>query len=179
VSADWAELPAATRGGRDVTLRFPAEEHASRLARARAEMRRRGLAALLVFAQESHYWLTGFDTAGYVFFQAGVIPADERDTVLLTRIPDRRQAEVASLYDDIRVWLNAEHARPAEDLRAILAELGCRGAKVGVAGRAGRLLHARGRLRPGARAAPSEVAGGAGLRAPRRRTGRRGGGGDA
>jgi Xaa-Pro dipeptidase len=132
VSADWTEVAATTRGGRAVSLRFAAEEYADRLACARAEMNRRGLAALLVFAQESHYWLTGFDTAGYVFFQAGVIPADDRGTVLLTRIPDRRQAEVASLYDEVRVWVNAPDACPAEDLRAILAELGCAGAKVGV-----------------------------------------------
>ena len=38
-----------------------------------AELRRRGLDALLVFAQESHYYLTGYDTAGYVFFQVGVL----------------------------------------------------------------------------------------------------------
>jgi Xaa-Pro dipeptidase len=86
------EHQAQTLSGRHGTLRFPAEEHRARLARTRAEMRRRGLAALLVFAQESHYYLTGFDTAGYVFFQAGVITADERQTVLLTRRPDLRQA---------------------------------------------------------------------------------------
>jgi Xaa-Pro dipeptidase len=132
VSGDWSEIAATTPGGRDVTLRFTPEEHAERLARTRAEMRRRGLDALLVFAQESHYWLTGFDTAGYVFFQAGAIPADDAPTMLLTRIPDRRQAEVASLYDEVRVWLNAEEARPAEALRDILAEMGARGGKVGV-----------------------------------------------
>lgn len=126
------EHQAQTPGGRKVTLRFPAEEHRARLARTRAEMRRRGLAALLVFAQESHYYLTGFDTAGYVFFQAGVITADERPTVLLTRRPDLRQAETTSLYDEVRIWLNAEDADPAVDLRGILAELGLAGERIGV-----------------------------------------------
>ncbi|WP_342363721.1 Xaa-Pro peptidase family protein [Terrarubrum flagellatum] len=127
-----SEIAAKTAGGRSVTLRFTAEEHQSRIAHARAEMKRRGLAALLVFAQESHYYLTGFDTAGYVFFQVGVITADEKPTVLLTRRPDLRQAEVSSLYDDIRIWLNTEGVRPALELRGILEELGCEGAKVGV-----------------------------------------------
>lgn len=126
------EIAALTAGGRAVSLRFPAEEHAARLAATRAELNRRGLAALLVFAQESHYYLTGYDTAGYVFFQCGVITADARPTVLLTRRPDLRQAEVASLYDDIRIWLNAEGADPARDLRGILEELGLKGARVGV-----------------------------------------------
>ena len=35
------------------------------------------LAALLVFGQESHYYLTGYDSTGYVFFQAAVLTADE------------------------------------------------------------------------------------------------------
>jgi Xaa-Pro dipeptidase len=125
-------LTATTRSGRSVSLRFPGAEFATRLARTRRELKRRGLAALLVFAQESHLYLTGFDTAGYVFFQVGVISADERPTILLTRRPDLRQAEVASLYDDIRIWLNAEDANPARDLKAILAELGAAGQEVGV-----------------------------------------------
>ncbi len=129
------EIPehrARTPGGREVTLRFSPEEHAARLARTRATLKERGLAALLVFAQESHLYLTGFDTAGYVFFQCGVITADERPTVLLTRRPDLRQAEVSSLYDDIRIWLNAEGADPARDLRGILEELGLGGERIGV-----------------------------------------------
>lgn len=126
------DIRATTPSGREVTLRFEAAEHRDRQARARAELARRGLDALLVFAQESHYWLTGFDTSGYVFFQVGVLTADERPTVLLTRRPDLRQAQVSSLYDDIRIWLNAEDARPALELRAILAELGLAGGRIGV-----------------------------------------------
>ena len=127
----FQEIAAMTAGGRTVSLRFPPQEHAARLAATRAELNSRGLDALLVFAQESHYYLTGYDTSGYVFFQAGVITADDRPTVLLTRRPDLRQAETASLYDDVRIWLNAEDANPAEDLRAILQELGLRDARVG------------------------------------------------
>jgi Xaa-Pro dipeptidase len=126
------DITATTRAGREVTLRFEAAEHRDRQARARAELAKRGLDALLVFAQESHYWLTGFDTSGYVFFQVGVLTADDRPTVLLTRRPDLRQAQVSSLYDDIRIWLNAEGARPALELRGILAELGLAGSRIGV-----------------------------------------------
>jgi Xaa-Pro dipeptidase len=126
------EIVAAAADGRAVRLRFTAVEHADRLARTRQKLRERGLAALLVFAQESHYWLTGFDTSGYVFFQVGIVTADDRPTVLLTRRPDLAQARDASLYDDIRMWLNAEDANPAADLRDILLELGLRGARVGI-----------------------------------------------
>ena len=128
----FQEIEAKTADGRAVSLRFPPEEYAARLAFTRSELRRTGFDALLVFAQESHYYLTGFDTSGYVFFQVGVITADCRPTLLLTRRPDLRQAEVASLYDDIRIWLNSEDAEPAEVLRDILRELGLQGGRVGV-----------------------------------------------
>lgn len=142
----FQEISAMTAGGRAVSLRFPPQEHAARLAATRAELNGRGLDALLVFAQESHYYLTGYDTSGYVFFQAGVITADDRPTVLLTRRPDLRQAETASLYDDVRIWFNAEDANPAEDLRAILQELGLRNARVGIEYATYGLTAANGRL---------------------------------
>lgn len=126
------EHPGRTRSGRDVALRFPESEYRARLARARSALAAEDLDALLVFSQESHYYLTGFDTAGYVFFQVGIVAAGEERSVLLTRTPDKRQAEVASLYDDVRIWLNAEDADPAAELNAILRELGVSGGRVGV-----------------------------------------------
>ena len=143
---EFQEIEARTVGGRTVSLRFPAEEHAARLAATRAELNRRRLDALLIFAQESHYYLTGFDTSGFVFFQVGVITDDDRPTILLTRRPDLRQAEVASLYDDIRVWLNAEDANPAECLRDILQELGLQGGRIGAEFATYGLTAANGRL---------------------------------
>lgn len=124
--------PGRTASGRSVALRFPEAEHRARLDRTRAILAERGLDAILIFAQESHFYLTGYDTAGYVFFQAGVVTASDGPLVLLTRTPDKRQAEVASLYDEVRIWLNAEGADPARDLRGILADLGLKGGRVGV-----------------------------------------------
>lgn len=126
------EFPGTTRSGRNVALRFEEAEFRARQARTRALLRARGLDALLVFAQESHFYLTGFDTAGYVFFQVGIVTADDAPTMLLTRTPDKRQAETNSLYDEVRIWLNAEDANPALDLRHLMAEMGLSGAKVGV-----------------------------------------------
>ncbi|MDP6705868.1 MAG: Xaa-Pro peptidase family protein [Alphaproteobacteria bacterium] len=111
---------------------FESAEYEARIARARAGLREAGLDALLLFAQESLYYLTGFDSGGYVFFQAAVLTADDGPITLLTRIPDRAQAHATSVIPDIRVWLNAEDAKPAEDLKAIMAEKGLDGARVGV-----------------------------------------------
>ncbi len=113
-------------------LPFPRAEHEERQARLRARLREAGVDAMLVFAQESHYWLTGYDTGGYVFFQCAVVTADERPIVLLTRRPDLYQARVTSTIEDIRIWWDAEDADPAVDLRGILEELGLKGSRIAV-----------------------------------------------
>ncbi|QIE45307.1 aminopeptidase P family protein [Pseudohalocynthiibacter aestuariivivens] len=146
MTTDFKEYSAQTGSGRQVSLRFPADEHHSRLATTRAALRQRGYDALIVFAQESHYYLTGYDTAGYVFFQAGIITADERPTILLTRRPDQRQAETASLYEEVRIWKNTEGADPSKDLRDILAELGLEGGKIAIEFATYGLTAANGRL---------------------------------
>ncbi len=110
-------------------LHFTAEEFEGRLRRTRAEMAARGLDALLVFAPESQYWLTGYDTFGYCFFQCLVI--SDRAPVLLTRSADLRQAELTSTIRDIRVWRDREGHDPAADLAALLGELGLPGRRIG------------------------------------------------
>ena len=112
-------------------IHFTAEELAGRRHAAMTEMKRRKLDALLMFRQESMFYLTGYDTFGYVFFQSIVLTADGRMT-LLTRSADQRQAKFTSVVEDIRVWVDREGANPAEDLKAILSEQGLKGARLGV-----------------------------------------------
>lgn len=112
-------------------IHFTATELANRCSTAVAEMKLRGLDALLMFRQESMYYLTGYDTFGYVFFQSIVLTADGR-MALLTRSADKRQAKFTSVVEDIRIWVDREDANPAEDLKVILAEFGLQGGKLGV-----------------------------------------------
>jgi Xaa-Pro dipeptidase len=72
------------------------------------------------------YWLTGYDTFGFCFFQCLYAGADGR-VALLTRSADLRQAERTSDIIDIRVWKDGANANPAGDLRAMLDDLGARG----------------------------------------------------
>ncbi|QBY01346.1 aminopeptidase P family protein [Rhodophyticola sp. CCM32] len=113
-------------------LPFSREEHEDRQSRLRAELKRRNVDAMLVFAQESHFWLTGYDTGGFVFFQCAVVTADDRPIVLLTRRPDLLQARQTSTIEDIRIWWDAEDANPAQDLKSILSELGLEGGRIAV-----------------------------------------------
>jgi Xaa-Pro dipeptidase len=111
-------------------LPFPRSEHLARQARFRAALQDRGVDAMLVFSQESLYWLTGYDTGGYVFFQCAVITADDRPIVLLTRRPDLLQARTTSTIEDIRIWWDADDANPARDLLGILEEMGLKGGRL-------------------------------------------------
>ena len=107
-------------------LHFAPDEFAAREAATLAAMAEAGLDALVIFRQESMYWLTGYDTFGYVHFQALVLAADGR-LVLLTRSADRLQARFTSRIDDIRIWRDAGDARPEAELRDLLGGLGLAG----------------------------------------------------
>lgn len=113
-------------------IHFERSEFDGRLKDARALMRRDGLDALLVFSQESHYYLTGFDTKGFVFFQCAVVTANDDPVILLTRKPDLEQARRTSIIEDIRLWFDAPGADPTGELQDILAEKGLAGKKIGL-----------------------------------------------
>lgn len=112
-------------------LHFSESELARRREAACAAMQRDGLDGLLCFRQESMFYLTGYDTFGYVFFQCLYLGADGR-MMLLTRAPDLRQAQRTSCVDDIRIWVDGPDADPAGELKAILGEFGCSGRTLGV-----------------------------------------------
>jgi Xaa-Pro dipeptidase len=127
-----------------MALHFERAEFAARQARAIAALEARGLDGLLMFRQESMYWLTGYDTFGFVFFQCLYLGADGR-LMLLTRVPDLRQARHTSLIEDVRIWVDGAGVDPARDLKAVLAELGCAGKRLGVEYEAYGLTAANGR----------------------------------
>lgn len=114
-----------------MALHFQEDEFSDRQRRAVAELRRRNLAGLLIFRQDSMYYLTGYDTAGFVFFQCLFLGADGR-LILLTRLPDLMQAKRTSVIEDIRIWTDRDRADPLQDLKDALDEVGCRGETLGV-----------------------------------------------
>lgn len=114
-----------------MAVHFTREELASRRAKTCRALATRGLDGLLIFRQESMYYLTGYDTFGYVYFQCLYLGVDGRMT-LLTRSPDLRQAQHTSVIENIRIWVDREDARPAYTLREILKDHGCQGKNLGV-----------------------------------------------
>ncbi|MDM8540676.1 Xaa-Pro peptidase family protein [Desulfococcaceae bacterium HSG9] len=114
-----------------MALHFTIEELADRRKRAIEALEAKELDGLLIFRQESMYYLTGYDSFGYVFFQCLYLGVDGTMT-LLTRAPDLRQARHTSMIEDIRIWTDAPDAAPALELKDILQEHGCAQKRLGV-----------------------------------------------
>ena len=114
-----------------MALHFSKEEFASRRKKVLTLMKDQKLDALLMFRQESMYWLTGYDTFGYVFFQSLILDKSG-NLILLTRAPDLRQAQNTSNIKDIRIWVDKDGSNPTEDLKIILNELSLNGKTIGI-----------------------------------------------
>ncbi len=109
---------------------FSDQEFAERRAGLMQELERRGLDGLLCFAQESMYWLTGYDTFGFCFFQCLVV--SQQHLVLITRSADRLQANLTSNVKDVVIWVDDDMADPAADLAELLHHRGFSGKNLGI-----------------------------------------------
>jgi len=114
-----------------MALHFSKEEFRKRKIDILKSMKEQKLDALLMFRQESMYWLTGYDTFGYVFFQTLVLDKNGNIT-LLTRAPDLRQAQNTSNIQDIRIWIDKDGSNPTDELKIILNEFNLKGKIIGI-----------------------------------------------
>ncbi len=130
---------------------FAISEYQSRQTRAQAAIESAGLDAMLLFAPESQYWLTGYDTFGFAMFQCLVMTAGG-EMRLMTRLPDLRQAQLTSVLrdDQIQVWPEYEGSNPAEHLKALLVELGVVRGQIGFESKTSGLSDFNGQLLRGA-----------------------------
>ena len=114
-----------------MALHFSDQEFSNRKNNTIESMKKFSLDAILIFRQESMYWLTGYDTFGYVFFQTLVMD-QKGNMILLTRAPDLRQAQNTSNIKDIRIWVDKNNSDPTHELKNILNELNLKGKNIGV-----------------------------------------------
>ena len=114
-----------------MAIHFSKEEFSERKSKVIKELKKQNLNGLLMFRQESMYWLTGYDTFGYVYFQC-LILTTKGELVLLTRAPDLRQAQNTSIIKDIKIWIDKDNANPADELKNILSELELEKSNLGV-----------------------------------------------
>ncbi len=104
-------------------IHFDRSELAARRKETIRKLETRGLDGILMFKQESMYYLTGYDTFGFCFFQCLYLGTDGR-YFLFTRAPDLRQAQHTSDIDDIRIWVDGDGVDPGIDLKGVLMEYG-------------------------------------------------------
>ena len=114
-----------------MAVHFALEEFSDRKSKVIQQLKKQNLDGLLMFKQESMYWLTGYDSFGFVYFQCLVLTT-KGDLILLTRVPDLRQAQNTSIIKDIRIWVDKDNANPADELKNILSELGLEKSNLGV-----------------------------------------------
>ena len=114
-----------------MAIHFTKEEFSERKYKVVQELKKQNLDGLLIFRQESMYWLTGYDTFGYVYFQCLVLTS-KGQLILLTRAPDLRQAQNTSIIKDIRIWIDNSKSNPTDDLKNILSELNLKKTNLGV-----------------------------------------------
>ncbi len=100
-------------------IHFSKQEFSSRKLKVISSMKEQNINALLMFKQESMYWLTGYDSFGFVFFQT-LILKDDGEVILLTRAPDLRQAQNTSNIKNIIIWEDKETSTPTDILKNIL-----------------------------------------------------------
>ena len=111
-------------------LHFKETEFKKRENALKLQMQKEELDIFLIFSPESQYWLTGFDTFGYCFFQCLVV--SNKKNVLLTRSADFLQAKFTSNVSDIRIWKDEVNATPWKNLLDIINEVRSKRNSVGI-----------------------------------------------
>ena len=114
-----------------MSLHFSKQEFLSRKSKVINSMKEQNINALLMFKQESMYWLTGYDSFGFVFFQTLILKNDG-EIILLTRAPDLRQAQNTSNIKNIIIWEDKETSAPTDILKNILFDLKLNGKNIGI-----------------------------------------------
>ncbi len=110
-------------------LHFTKYEFEERQKRLQQKLKVSGFDGILIFRQESMFYLTGYDTSGYTMFQ-GMFMDSDGGLFLLTRSADRIQSRITSVIEDIRIWEDRDGANPGIDLREVMREYGCQGKKI-------------------------------------------------
>ena len=111
---------------------FEPSEYHGRVARVQAELRAKGLDALIAFQPESVTWLTGFFTRAYSSFQFAIIPANGAPT-MFCRDVEEYYLDSTCVYPDRALWNDSQDttAVAADIIRARLGATANVGAELG------------------------------------------------
>src|SRR5438046_3167571 len=105
-----------------IDLPFGLSEYKARIDRALAAMGAQGLDALLVFHQESMYYLFAYDQIGYWVYQAILVPADGSSPIAICRRADELMIRDSPFIKDIRPWSDDGDRDPGWSTSQLLRE---------------------------------------------------------
>ena len=108
---------------------FGLEEYRERLDALRRRMEGAGADVLLVTSPENLYYLSGYQTPGYYWYQTLIVPL-EREPVFVVRINEASNVEPLSWVEDCRPYEDFEDW--IDHTRDVLADLGLAGARIGL-----------------------------------------------
>ena len=108
---------------------FELEEYQRRLDALRGRMEGLGVDAVLVNTPENLYYLSGYQTPGYYWWQTLVVPMDREPVSITRRVEDSNMRELGWVedrrpYEDYEDWV--------EKTRDVLVDLGLRGKTIGM-----------------------------------------------
>ena len=108
---------------------FSLEEYAGRLDALRRRMAERGADVILVTSPENLYYLSGYQTPGYYWFQTLVVPL-EGEPVFIARLNESSNIEPFAIIEDSRPY--EDHDDWIEHTKAVLVDLGLDNKRVGL-----------------------------------------------
>jgi len=108
---------------------FSKKEFDYRTENVRKEMKGKGLDAILLYAPENIFYLTGFQTTGYFTYQTLVVPVDSPPFLVVRRI-EEMNVKTTSIVNDYTLYVDAQD--PIEMTVKALEERGLANGSLGV-----------------------------------------------
>jgi Xaa-Pro dipeptidase len=110
----------ATAGGAE---NVPISEYESRQRAFKDAIDAAGLDAVLLYHQESLYYLYGYDQIGYWVYQTFVVPRSG-EPVAICRRADADMIEASPWVRDVRVWMDDSDIDPGQLTAQVVTDLG-------------------------------------------------------
>jgi len=108
-------------------LPFDDVEYTERINNAKRSMSAQGIDALLLFHQESMFYLFGYDQLGYWVYQVAILSLSEEKITVVCREADRDLVEGLPLVREVRVWLDDSADDPIDITTRTLRDLALMG----------------------------------------------------
>ncbi len=113
-------------------LAFTDATYRSRISRVREKMAERGIDVMLIFSQESLYYLFGYDQIGYWNYQCVLLGSELHEPLAICRAADRDIIAALPTIGDVQTWADTDAGGPGRLTRAGIQEMKARDGVVGI-----------------------------------------------